>query len=34
VSVLEGGYDVSKAADGLATCAEAHVLALAGRDYR
>lgn len=34
VSVLEGGYDVSKAADGLATCAEAHVLALAGRGYR
>ena len=34
VSVLEGGYDVSKAADGLATCAEAHVLALAGREFR
>ena len=34
VSVLEGGYDVSKAADGLATCTEAHVLALAGRAMR
>ena len=34
VSVLEGGYDVSKVADGLATCAEAHVLALAGRPLR
>ena len=34
VSVLEGGYDVSKACDGLATCAEAHVLALAGRSLR
>jgi acetoin utilization deacetylase AcuC-like enzyme len=30
ISVLEGGYDVSKGADGLATCAEAHVKALAG----
>ena len=34
VSVLEGGYDVSKSSDGLATCAEAHVLALAGRDLK
>jgi acetoin utilization deacetylase AcuC-like enzyme len=30
VSVLEGGYDVAKS-EGLATCAEAHVLALSGR---
>jgi acetoin utilization deacetylase AcuC-like enzyme len=34
VSVLEGGYDVSKTADGLATCAEAHVCGLAGRNVR
>ena len=30
VSVLEGGYDVAAATDGLAACAEAHVLAMAG----
>jgi len=34
VSVLEGGYDVSKTSDGLATCAEAHVLGMANRDMR
>ena len=31
VSVLEGGYDVNKATDGLVACVEAHVLGLAGR---
>jgi acetoin utilization deacetylase AcuC-like enzyme len=30
VSVLEGGYDLDAKTDGLATCVEAHVLALAG----
>ena len=32
VSVLEGGYDLDPKTDGLASCAEAHVLALAGLD--
>ena len=30
ISVLEGGYDLDAKTDGLATCVEAHVLALAG----
>lgn len=32
VSVLEGGYDISKNADGLSNAAAAHVMALAARD--
>ena len=32
VSVLEGGYDVEGPYDGLANCAEAHVLGLSGND--
>jgi acetoin utilization deacetylase AcuC-like enzyme len=34
VSVLEGGYDVTKTTDGLSVSAQAHVLAMAGRSMK